>query len=279
MDAFVLKRSSRVMPGLRGTPASFIGRGIGSRRRAGATEVKKKDPERRTGRNDNNVSTLQRLLGVADARDARHRRGRVAVAQVRGDARRVHDVVEREAAHERVRLEEERERLADAARGAEHLRGKRPSRVASTSSTRAWQPPLSTPSRRPRATSRRRRAVETPSLAKPWVSALLGTATLEALRTVLVLAAARAARAAKECIIFYVWLAVIASYPGLKSGGDRAENGFAGFSALPKASQGIKRRSPMAAGAPETRGGAAKNPPRSRSSRRTRMIDWCYTPH
>ena len=127
MDAFVLKRSSRVMPGLRGTPASFSGRGdgvtIGSRRRAGATEVKKKDTERRTGRNDNDIGTLQRLLGVADARDARHRRGRVAVAQVRGDARRVHDVVEREAAHERVRLEEERERLADAARGAEHLRG------------------------------------------------------------------------------------------------------------------------------------------------------------
>ena len=85
MDAFVLKRSSRVMPGLRGTPASFSGRGdgvayhIGSRRRAGATEEKKKDPELRTGRNDDNISTLQRLLGVADARDARHRRGRVAV--------------------------------------------------------------------------------------------------------------------------------------------------------------------------------------------------------
>ena len=48
MDAFVLKRSSRVMPGLRGTPASFSGRGdgvtIGSRRRAGATEVKKRTP-------------------------------------------------------------------------------------------------------------------------------------------------------------------------------------------------------------------------------------------
>ena len=29
MDAFVLKRSSRVMPGLRGTPASFVGRGDG----------------------------------------------------------------------------------------------------------------------------------------------------------------------------------------------------------------------------------------------------------
>ena len=29
MDAFVLKRSSRVMPGLRGTPALFIGRGDG----------------------------------------------------------------------------------------------------------------------------------------------------------------------------------------------------------------------------------------------------------
>ena len=52
---------------------------IGSRRHAGATEVKKKDPELRTGRNDNNISTLQRLLGVADARDARHRRGRVAM--------------------------------------------------------------------------------------------------------------------------------------------------------------------------------------------------------
>merc|ERR1711965_700064 len=90
---------------------------------AGVKEVKKKDPELRTGRNDDNISTLQRLLGVADARDARDRRGRVAVAQVRGDARRVHDVVERESAHERVRLEEERERLADAARGAEHLRG------------------------------------------------------------------------------------------------------------------------------------------------------------
>jgi len=63
-------------------------------------------------------------------------------------------------------------------------------------------------SRRPprrRAGPGRRRAdgvqLETPSLAKPWVSALLGTATLEAWRTVLVLAAARAARAAKECII------------------------------------------------------------------------------
>ena len=51
MDAFVLKRSSRVMPGLRGTPALCNGRGdgvdgvtIGSRRRAGATEVKKRTP-------------------------------------------------------------------------------------------------------------------------------------------------------------------------------------------------------------------------------------------
>ena len=83
MDAFVLKRSSRVMPGLRGTPASFSGRcdgvTIGSRRHAGATEVKKKDAELRTGRNDNDISTFQRLLGVADARDARHHRGRVAV--------------------------------------------------------------------------------------------------------------------------------------------------------------------------------------------------------
>ena len=164
MDAFVLKRSSRVMPGLRGTPASFIGRGdgvaplchIGSRRHAVATE-KKKDPELRTGRNDNNISTLQRLLGVADARDARHRRGRVAVAQVRGDARRVHDVVEREAAHERVRLEEERERLADAAAA--------PSTCAETPSPPLdVLPPALNRSRRrravapPRATSRRRRA-------------------------------------------------------------------------------------------------------------------------
>ena len=48
MDAFVLKRSSRVMPGLRGTPAVLSGRGdgvtIGSRRRAVATEIKKRDP-------------------------------------------------------------------------------------------------------------------------------------------------------------------------------------------------------------------------------------------
>ena len=204
MDAFVLKRSSRVMPGLRGTPASFSGRGDGVLAHPVATEEKIKDTERRTGRNDNNISTLQRLLGVADARDARHRRGRVAVAQVRGDARRVHDVVEREAAHERVRLEEERERLADAARGAEHLRGKRPSRVASLLRRAhcSRRPP------RRRAVPGQRRAdgvqLETPSLAKPWVSALLGTATLEALRTVLVLAAARAARAAKECIIFMI---------------------------------------------------------------------------
>ena len=50
MDAFVLKRSSRVMPGLRGTPALCIGRGEGVAhrsvtqapgRRAVATEVKK----------------------------------------------------------------------------------------------------------------------------------------------------------------------------------------------------------------------------------------------
>ena len=63
MDAFVLKRSSRVMPAWCGTPALFIGRGDGVAHRSvtgaptrRATEVKK-DPELRTGRNDN-ISTF-----------------------------------------------------------------------------------------------------------------------------------------------------------------------------------------------------------------------------
>jgi hypothetical protein len=62
----------------------------------------------------------QRLGRKRAARAATRLRGRVAVRQVGGDARRVGDIVQRQLAHQRVHLQQQRQRLADAAGSAQH---------------------------------------------------------------------------------------------------------------------------------------------------------------
>ena len=72
------------------------------------------------GGDDDHLAALEALLQLAGplvSGDARRRR---AVAQVGGDARRPHDVVQRQVADARVQLEQQRQRLADAPARSQH---------------------------------------------------------------------------------------------------------------------------------------------------------------
>lgn len=76
-------------------------------------------PARTCGDHDQ-LAAGERVAELRRPCEAAHFDGRADVRQVGGDARGVGDIVQRQLADERRALEQQRERLADAARGAEH---------------------------------------------------------------------------------------------------------------------------------------------------------------
>ena len=77
-------------------------------------------PPQRTGGDDDELAAAQRVEQLRLAGVALDLGGARDVREVGRDARRVGDIKEAELADERVLLEQQRERLADAAGGAEH---------------------------------------------------------------------------------------------------------------------------------------------------------------
>jgi hypothetical protein len=143
MPALMLNRSSRVMPGLRGTPVvgrwlllscglmKSVGRAKARRATGDATAQNAPPPppplarrfarkNERTGGDDDELAAAQRVEQLRLAGVARDLGGARDVREVGRDAGSVGDIKQAEFADEGVLLEQQRERLADASGGAEH---------------------------------------------------------------------------------------------------------------------------------------------------------------
>jgi hypothetical protein len=90
------------------------------RSRAPRPPRRRRRRRRRTRGDYDQLAARERVAEPRRPRVAAHAHGRADVGQVGGDAGGVGNVVQQELADERRRLEQQRERLADAAGGAEH---------------------------------------------------------------------------------------------------------------------------------------------------------------
>lgn len=104
IEALVLKRSSRVMPGLRGTPAGMM-----------TTSASKRSLRIEKLWTSQSIQelTVQSLFQVFSAVVSNHLADGVNVRQVRGDSGCVNDIVQRELGDQRAVLQQQGEGLAD----------------------------------------------------------------------------------------------------------------------------------------------------------------------